>query len=890
MRPDPTATPAKRPAESYRRLADVFHELLAEFSLEALLERIAAALADIVPYDSLSVYQVDEANRCLVPILAKSDWAEEILRNRPAFGEGLTGWAVERREPVLANAAHEDPRVALVPGTPIEPEALIVVPLVARGTLKGTLNIYRAGEHASFHEAEFELAKRFGDAAALALDNAQIRAALEHQAETDSLTGLYNHRHFHERLKAELSRASRTGDAVALLMIDLDNFKRVNDVYGHGAGDQTLIAFADLLRSSVREHDVACRVGGEEFGVILPSASAADAAALAERLRALLTDMHLSPDGRVYVSIGVAEGPAHAANARELAACAELSMMTAKARGGDGLVVFCDGVAERPDAPRGERDARSIAHLKMLQSVSGKLNRLNDVRAIGAAIVTELRTLIDYHSCRVVIVEGDELRPIAFRGELGDQVGADAVACRVGEGVTGRAAAAGESLLVPSVRECDFAVRIDGTADVDETIAAVPLRYGARVIGVIVVSKLGVGQLDDDDVRLLEVLAGHASVALENARLYEQQRVAADRASESARVAGALLVFSRGLAAAAGVADVAERVVFSAGRLLGAARTRLWLQDSEGGVLRPVAAYGRSQGAHDRVPHLSIADRVARPLLTRPSPFEVTDRALAVQLGAEHRDAVVLVAPMSIDARLGALVALFEAPDAGDRRARALRLLAGLADQAALALTSASNWEGLERMFVSTVEVLANALEATDAYTCSHARWISDAALAVGRELGLEAPQLRRLEYAALFHDIGKIGVPHDVLLKPGPLSGHERSLVELHPEIGHRILAPVERLADVASIVRACHERWDGRGYPDRLAGEEIPLAARVIFVCCAFHAMVTDRPYRSRLPVAEARRRLHEGAGSQFDPRIVDVFLRLDLEPVAETDAEAA
>ena len=141
---------------------------------------------------------------------------------------------------MLANEAHLDPRVEFVPGTPPDPEALISVPLVARGSLKGALNIYRVGEDAAFDHDEFELAKWFGDAAALALDNAQIRARLEHLAHTDSLTGLYNHRYFHERLRSELSRAGRAHDSVALMMLDIDDFKRVNDVCGHGEGDEVL--------------------------------------------------------------------------------------------------------------------------------------------------------------------------------------------------------------------------------------------------------------------------------------------------------------------------------------------------------------------------------------------------------------------------------------------------------------------------------------------------------------------------------------------------------------------------------------------------------------------------------------------------------------------------
>ncbi len=239
--------------ESYRRLAEVFHDVLSEQSLDALLDRIAETLSDLMPYEALHIYEVDEERRELVPLLASSQaYADEIMQDRPRFGEGITGWAVENRQPVWTNRAHLDPRVVNVPGTPVEPEALITVPLIARGALKGALNIYRIGEDATFYEHEFELAKWFGDAAALALDNAQIRARLEHLAQTDSLTGLYNHRFFHERLRSELTLASRSRDPVAVLMFDLDDFKRVNDVYGHGAGDQVLVQVARIARETVR--------------------------------------------------------------------------------------------------------------------------------------------------------------------------------------------------------------------------------------------------------------------------------------------------------------------------------------------------------------------------------------------------------------------------------------------------------------------------------------------------------------------------------------------------------------------------------------------------------------------------------------------------------------
>jgi len=860
------------PAESYRRLADVFHDLLSEQSLDSLLVRIADTLDEIVPYEALHIYEADEPNRELVPTLVRSDYAEEILSERFPFGEGITGWAVEHRKPVLANQAHLDPRVKFVPGTPIEPEALIVVPLIARGALKGTLNVYRIGEQASFSEEEFELATRLGDAAALAVDNAHIRDRLEREAQTDSLTGLYNHRHFHERLRKELTRAASEHQNVGLVMLDIDDFKKVNDVFGHAIGDQVLAELADHLRACVRTEDVVCRIGGEEFAVIVPHCQEGHALVLADRLAARLQAAAFDLAGTVAVSIGIAEGPTHAANPRELVACAEAAMMTAKARGKNQVVLFEDSATERP-TPRQIRgdDIRSLAYLKMLQSLAGKLNRSNDVREIGMAIANELRQLIDYHNCRVFLRDHDELLPIAFQGELTapDRSASDVFRTRVGEGFTGRVVQTGESLLLDDASRCDFAIPIEGTAQIEESIIAVPLQYGTRVIGAVVVSKLGLNQFDEDDLRLLEVLAGHAAVALENASLYEAQR-------REAEIAKALLEFGRELAGAEGLDDVLERVVQGAARLFGAPHASLWLQDTGSGDLVGLAAAGyEDEVVGRRFPALTIA-----PFVQWLEPFVLGARDRTFSELPLREVGPYFAAPFTLEGRWGVVTV---APEPGsDLGSRELDLLGGLAHQAKLAIANASSFASLEKTFLSTIEALANALEARDEYTSSHARWITDTSLKVGRELGLDGEALKRLELGALFHDIGKIGIPNSILLKPGPLTSEERELIETHPELGAKIIAPIDQLQDVCGIVRACHERWDGAGYPDLRAGEEIPLEARIIFACDAFHAMTTDRPYRRALPAEEALRRLEEAAGSQFDPRVIDVCLRvLDLEP---------
>jgi diguanylate cyclase (GGDEF)-like protein len=680
LRGDPARAEAL--VESYRRLAGVFHDVLSEQSPEALLDRIAETLRDLVPYEDMHIYEADEKQRELVPVFARGPWEEEVLSSRIGYGQGITGWAVVHRSPVLANAAHLDPRVAFVPGTPPDPEALITVPLVARGSLKGALNIYRVGEDASFDEDEFELARWFGDAAALALDNAQIRVRLEHLAHTDSLTGLYNHRYFHERLRAELNRAGRAHDTVALLMLDIDDFKRVNDVCGHGEGDEVLQLLANVLRGTVRASDTVCRVGGEEFAVIMPSCVPVDAVGLATRLKEALLSVPVESAGEITLSIGVAFGPEHAMNARELIACAEAAMMTAKARGKDRVVVFDDAAAERPTEESSDRDVRSIAHLKMLHSLARKLNRLNDVNEIGEAIVDELRILVDYHNCCVYLLEGGELNPVAVRGNLEDQ---DVpLTLRPGEGLTGYVAQTGKPMLVPNASESELCLQVSESPG-DESLAAVPVRYGQRVIGAIMISKLGVGQFDEDDLRLLEVLAGHASVALENARLYESLRREADNAM-------AWLEFADAVSEARSVEAIGEETAGTVARLMEVEQVSVWIEDSHAANYRCLASVGYEEDPRAAPVVERRAGRAPGALLVdgRKTPFVVEADEIARIFADDARGLTFrpsAIAPLHQGYGVRGWITV-RAPggDLGHFTEERMRLLDGLAYRASVAL------------------------------------------------------------------------------------------------------------------------------------------------------------------------------------------------------------
>jgi HD-GYP domain-containing protein (c-di-GMP phosphodiesterase class II)/putative methionine-R-sulfoxide reductase with GAF domain len=178
----------------------------------------------------------------------------------------------------------------------------------------------------------------------------------------------------------------------------------------------------------------------------------------------------------------------------------------------------------------------------------------------------------------------------------------------------------------------------------------------------------------------------------------------------------------------------------------------------------------------------------------------------------------------------------------------------------------------IEDSFMTTLGALSAMVYGKERFSESHARATALLAVAVGQQLGLKGRTMRQLEYAALLHDVGKVGLPARVLNKPGPLTSEELALVHQHPVVAERILSRIPALKAICPIVRAQYERWNGSGYPDGLAGESIPLGGRILHVCAAFHAMSSERPYRPALSTDQVLRELRSQAGSQFDPGVVE------------------
>jgi diguanylate cyclase (GGDEF)-like protein len=660
------------------RLTASLRDLVSELRTDELLDKITANAKAALGGKEFALLLKDEANACRATGSIPADLLETLER-----------WAMGAPH-VLERPTTID---AFGPGTGLEPLAghprvplgsLCAVPLVFKGESLGALAALAHGPRA-FLPHDVTVLESYAAQAAVALSNAHLVDRLAERASQDALTGLLNHREFHEAIEREIARAGREGKPLSVVLLDLDGFKRVNDESGHAEGDKVLRMVAAAIKSACRPSDVACRVGGDEFGVVLPGADAKDAAAVARRIESALGSLEL----HVEASFGIGQWPADGPGKEMLLLHADMALFAQKP--GSGRRRF-------PHAPT---DSAKLA------SPTGAPARLALHR-----LARQSCELLGAEQGVVFLRDGSD--PEQLIGMAGHGVSAQLLSTRsIAEGLSGQVIKTGEPVVVDDYRSTPARIASSEVSDV-RGVVAVPLRWDGTIRGV-----LSVGTTDperrfsDADVQLLSELGGVGIVMIENAEMRER---------------------------------------------------------------------------------------------------------------------------------------LDEALQAG-------------------------------------VEAMAVAVDLRDSYTAAHSERVVQLAEAVAHRLDLDPIQLTEVRYAARLHDLGKIGIPDRILHKRSTLTPDEWAVIRQHCIWGEQILCRIPGLESVASIVRSEHERWDGRGYPDGRAGDDIPLASRIIAACDAYHAMTSDRPYRAALSPDVARRELESESGRQFDPQVVEVLLEV-MEPAASRD----
>ncbi|HJP88036.1 MAG TPA: EAL domain-containing protein [Candidatus Limnocylindrales bacterium] len=484
---------------SQRRLMAVNERLLSTLDPTGVLEMIADSLKTVVTYDSLTIYRIDRARNVRRPLIARDRFAELILGYDAPLGTGLTGWAVDHREAVLANDAHMDPRSIQIPGTPFEPESMVIVPLMAEGEVLGTLNIGRmGGDEAHYGQNEFELTKLFAAQAAIALRNAEAHDEVKVQAERDALTGLRNHGAFQRELQAALGAINV--HSVAVLMMDLDRFKGYNDRSGHPAGDDLLVAVSRAIESCIRQGDRAYRYGGDEFAVILPEVGRQAAEEVARRIRAAIEAIPDDSGGpHVTMSIGIACYPEDGDDKDTLVETADQALFVAKG------------------APfRNSRD-QFVAALD--ETAMGLLDGLGAEELLDSILMRAAR-LLGVRDGYVYLGEPGASH-ITVAAGIGTTAGDVGFQSPVTQGVGGRVFTTGEPVVIDDYDAYPGALP-EYLGKVG-AVVGVPLRVGGHVVGALGLSS-GTSKrvFRQAEVDALLRFAQLASIALENARLQEQ--------------------------------------------------------------------------------------------------------------------------------------------------------------------------------------------------------------------------------------------------------------------------------------------------------------------------------------------------------------------------------
>ena len=208
-----------------------------------------------------------------------------------------------------------------------------------------------------------------------------------------------------------------------------------------------------------------------------------------------------------------------------------------------------------------------------------------------------------------------------------------------------------------------------------------------------------------------------------------------------------------------------------------------------------------------------------------------------------------------------------------------LDLLKILGSQVAFVIQNADLFQNLQRAYIDTLSALTSAIDAKDSYTRGHSERVTELSIKLATEVGIAPEEIEKIKLGGLLHDIGKIGIPEGILNKPGRLNDEEFEIIKSHPDLGLHILGKVEFLEAIVPIIRHHHERYDGKGYPSGLKGEEIPLLARIVSVVDTYDAMTTDRPYRKAMTLEEALKEIERCSGSQFDPEIAAHFIRMTM-----------
>ncbi len=486
--------------------------------------------------------------------------------------------------------------------------------------------------------------------------------------------------------------------------------------------------------------------------------------------------------------------------------------------------------------------------------------------------------MLDQHGCSLTVKAASPTRKIKWNYGLGEKIGLQEAPhhCSVLE--TGKPVILRKYTpsSIPSADEKEWALTQDTRAAV-----LLPLKSKQEIVGVVILGEVESCErtpLSEKKIELYQTLLDQAAVTIDNARLYEKTEWHVQELS-------ALHNMSQAFTSTLNYQDVIRVVAMRVGSLIEAQFASVLLPDAGGRFLSIVASFNLSAeyiwavNKKQRIPlnkgPIGDAFSQQRPVFVENVLSDPGYEPWKHMASVQGYSSLVALPLMAKDESIGVICIYFAEPRL--LNSDEIELLTTAANEAAIAIENSRIFNDLQEAFVGTIRSLAETIDAKDTYTRGHSEKVSLYGEAIARSLGLSSEEVVTIRYAGYLHDVGKIGIPDEILRKPGKLSLEEFHIIKKHPVLSERILKPVGIPFPIQPIVRHHHERYDGRGYPDGLVAEEIPLGARILFVADAYEAMTSDRPYRKALSVQRALSELVNNKGAQFDPKVVDAFINV-------------
>jgi putative nucleotidyltransferase with HDIG domain len=513
-----------------------------------------------------------------------------------------------------------------------------------------------------------------------------------------------------------------------------------------------------------------------------------------------------------------------------------------------------------------------LSRMSTLYEIGNTVNSTLNIESLLDLVLDNAIRLLGAQAGSIMLVDeqSKEMRIFVAHGLSAEIV--ENTRVKLGQGISGGVAQSGiPRLLLKGVRESKaFA---DRKEEEIKSAICVPLKAKGFIIGVLNVSGNAAG--DDftrEEMELLEIMAGNAAGAIHNANLYQ-------RLQDKVYELESLYRIGTTITSAKAKKKVLQAVLKSARRLLKARKGSLMLVNREKEELRIEIAYGLSKKIQ-REARPRLGEGIAGKVAIEGKPRLMLKGKRVTGSKSEKSEKEIpsaICVPIRIKDRIIGVINVSDRESGDNFTGESVELLAMLANQAAIAIENSRLLEELQELFVESISALANAIDARDPYTRGHSQRVTEYSVRIARKMGLPEQEVDYIQYAALLHDIGKINIRDDILHKPGKLTDDEFLEMQKHPVYGARIMEPVKRFKSILPSMFHHHEKFEGKGYPEHLKGNEIPLAARIITVGDSFDAMTSDRPYRKGFSCEKAVEELERNSGTQFDPQIVEVFVKI-------------